>query len=92
MPLTPKERQHLKGLAHKLKPIVMVGNNGVTPAVNKEVDRALNDHELIKIRVQSLDREERREILAEICAATSAELVQNIGAIGVLYRINQDKK
>lgn len=86
MPLTPKERQHLKGLAHKLKPVVMVGNNGMTDAVNKEVDRALNDHELIKIRIQSQDREVRAALFTAICAAATAELVQKIGSIGVLYR------
>ena len=86
MPLTPKERQHLKGLAHKLKPVVMVGNNGMTDAVNKEVDRALNDHELIKIRIQSQDREVRTALFTAICEAASAELVQKIGSIGVLYR------
>lgn len=86
MPLTPKERQHLKGLAHKLKPVVMVGNNGMTDAVNKEVDRALNDHELIKIRILSQEREVRAQLFAAICEAANAELVQKIGSIGVLYR------
>lgn len=86
MPLTPKERQHLKGLAHKLKPVVMVGNNGMTDAVNKEVDRALNDHELIKIRILSQEREVRAALFTAISEAAGAELVQKIGGIGVLYR------
>jgi RNA-binding protein len=86
MPLTPKERQYLKGLAHKLKPVVLIGGNGLTAAVNKEIDRALNDHELIKVRIQSQEREQRRQILADISAAVHAELVQTIGAIGVFYR------
>ena len=86
MPLTTKERQHLKAKAHKLKPVIMVGNNGVTAAVIKEIDRALNDHELIKIRVQTQDREVRQQLLADISEAAKAELVQKIGAIGVFYR------
>jgi RNA-binding protein len=90
MALTPKERQHLKGLAHKLKPVVMVGSNGVTAAVNKEIDRALNDHELIKVRVQAEDREARSQIIDEICSAANAELVQKIGNIGVFYRMKKD--
>lgn len=87
MPLTTKDRQHLKARAHALKPIIMVGNNGVSAAVNKEIDRALNDHELIKVKIQSTDREARRQMLAEICEASGAELVQSIGAIGVIYRV-----
>lgn len=86
MSLTPKVRQHLKGLAHKLKPVIMLGNNGLTDAVNKEIDRALNDHELIKIRIQTTDRELRRELFKQICETNQAELVQMIGSIGVVYR------
>lgn len=86
MALTPKERQHLKGKAHKLNPVVMIGNNGLTPAVNKEIDRALTDHELIKVKVASNDRDERRQIFEEICTTAKAELVQVIGTIGVIYR------
>tara|TARA_R110000868_G_scaffold53661_4_gene168113 strand:+ start:1086 stop:1361 length:276 start_codon:yes stop_codon:yes gene_type:complete len=86
MSLNTKERQHLKARAHSLKPVIMVGNNGVTEAVNKEIDRALNDHELIKIRIQSSDRELRQQLLTAITEATDSELVQKIGAIGVFYR------
>lgn len=86
MALTPKERQHLKARAHKLKPVVMVGSNGVTEAVNKEIDRALNDHELIKIRVTTEDREVRQQLFEAIRDAAGAELVQKIGGIGVYYR------
>lgn len=87
MPLTPKIKQQLKAKAHKLKPVIMIGNNGLTDAVNKEIDRALLDHELIKIRIHTNDRELRRELLNEICKANQAELVQTIGSIGVIYRI-----
>ena len=89
MALNAKERQHLKARAHALKPVIMVGNNGVTEAVMKEVDRALNDHELIKIRVQSLDRDERKALLEAIRVQAGAELVQAIGAIGVYFRKRQ---
>ncbi len=89
MALTTKERQHLKARAHKLKPVIMVGNNGVTPAVIKEIDRALDDHELIKIRIQCTDRELRQQLLTEICEGSQSELVQKIGAIGVFYRLQK---
>lgn len=86
MPLNPKARQALKAKAHALKPIIMIGNNGLSDSVQKEIDRALYDHELIKIRFLSEDRDLRREFLATICEAHSAELVQVIGRIGVIYK------
>lgn len=88
--MTPKTRKHLKSLAHNLKPVVLIGNNGVTDAVIKEIDRALTDHELIKIRIYGADRDSRREAIDDVCAQTSAELVQVIGNIGVIYRKNAE--
>lgn len=91
MPLNPKSRQALKAKAHSLKPIILIGNNGLTPAVNKEIDRALHDHELIKIKIATEDREERKALFQALCAANEAELVQQIGKIGVVYRKNLEK-
>lgn len=88
MSLNPKSRQALKAKAHKLKPIVMIGDKGLTEAVNKEIDRALNDHELIKVKVSASDRDERAAMTESICTTQSAELVQLIGGIAVLYRKN----
>jgi RNA-binding protein len=88
--LSPKARQHLKAKAHKLKPVVMIGGKGLTDAVKKEVDIALNAHELIKIRIAIQDRDERKAILAEISESCNAHIVQSIGNIGVLYRKNED--
>jgi RNA-binding protein len=90
MPLSPKIRQAFKARAHALKPIIMIGNNGLSDAVNKEIDRALYDHELIKIKIQSNDRAQRREWFEAICAAHTAELVQVIGSIGVIYKKRTD--
>jgi RNA-binding protein len=89
--LTTKEKQKLKGYAHSLRPIVSIGRNGLTEAVNKEVYRALNDHELIKMRIQHEDRAVRRELFAEVSKIHHAELIQVIGCIGVLYRKNPEK-
>ncbi|RDI37505.1 ribosome assembly RNA-binding protein YhbY [Aquicella lusitana] len=86
MSLPPKQKQQLKARAHKLKPIVLIGNNGLTEAVEKEADRALHDHELIKVRIAVQDRELRKALFAQLCAALKAELVQVIGNIGVVYR------
>ena len=90
MPLTPKGRQVLKARAHALKPVVLIGNQGLSEAVIKEINRALNDHELIKVKIASTDREERQAGIAAICEATKAELVQTIGHIGVFYRPRAD--
>lgn len=90
MSLTPKGRQILKAKAHKLKPIILIGNKGLSDAVKHEIDIALNDHELIKIRVPVNDREEKKAMVAEICESAGAELVQLIGKICVVFRKNKD--
>ncbi len=86
MPLTPKQRKYLKALAHHRKPVVHVGNAGVTPAVIREIELALGRHELIKIRLPGVERETRAEMLNKICAAAAAEAVQEIGRVAVIYR------
>lgn len=84
--LTPAQRQYLKGLAHNRQPVVMIGNQGLTAAVLKEIELALNAHELIKIKAASDELETRRAWLEEICAATGAASVQQIGKVLVIYR------
>lgn len=84
--LTPAQRQFLKGLAHSRHPVVMIGNQGLTPAVLKEVDQALRAHELIKIRAGSDEAGARGAWLEEICRATGAAPVQRIGKVLVIYR------
>ena len=87
--LSPAERQKLKGRAHKLDPVVIIGADGLSAAVISEIDRALESHELIKVRVNA-DRDERESMLAEICAKTGAQPVQHIGKIFVLFRENTE--
>jgi RNA-binding protein len=70
----------------------MLGIDGLTPAVVAEIERALKSHELIKIRIAGAERDEREQILSEICAQTGAEAVQHIGKILVVYRENKDNK
>jgi putative YhbY family RNA-binding protein len=84
--LTSAERQSLKGRAHRLNPVVLIGNEGLSPAVVAEIDRALAAHELIKIRVMGAEREERQRLLDEICSSTGAAPVQHIGKILVVFR------
>ena len=83
--LSPAERQKLKGRAHSLDPVVMIGADGLSAAVIAEIDRALKSHELIKVRVNA-DRDGREAMLGEICAKTGAQPVQHIGKILVVFR------
>ena len=84
--LTPKERQALKAVAHGLKPVVLLGSAGLSPAALKEIDRALIAHELIKVKVPVDDRAEREAIFASAAESLSAARVQAIGKLLVLFR------
>ncbi|MFU8798205.1 MAG: ribosome assembly RNA-binding protein YhbY [Gammaproteobacteria bacterium] len=86
MVLTTKYKQQLKAKAHPLKPVVLMGAHGLTEAVKKEINGALEHHELIKVSVRTEDREQRKLWLAEICESLQAILIQRIGTIGVIYR------
>ena len=90
--LTVKQRQYLKGLAHDLQPVVIIGNNGLTESVIKEIDLNLNAHELIKVRVLGDEREAREAMIEDICNPTNASFVQHIGKLIVLYRVSEKAK
>ena len=92
MNLTTKQRQFLKGLAHHLSPVVMLGGNGLTEGVLAAIDNALNHHELIKVKIAGADREVKQLIIDAIVRETNAVNVQTIGHILVLYRQSDDKK
>lgn len=92
MSLTGKQRQYLRGLAHHRKPIVTLGDAGVTPSVLAEIEQALDHHELIKMKLRVGDREARRAALTEICDQTGAESVQEIGQMAVIFRPSKESK
>ncbi len=92
MNLSNKQKQHLKGLAHHLKPTVLMGANGLTEAVLAEIEIALDHHELIKVKVVSEDRETKQLIVDAIVRETKAEKVQVIGKVLVLYRPSEKRK
>ena len=92
MQLSEKQRKHLRGLGHALKPVVMMGNAGMTDAVMAELSRALDDHELIKVSVRVGDRNARNETIDLLCAKSGAMLVQRIGNIALIYRVNPEKR
>lgn len=88
--LTPAERSDLRSQAHGLKPVVLIGEAGLSETVVKEIDAALNAHGLIKVRVFGDDREARIEIYDTICADLKAAPIQHIGKLLVLYRPQKD--
>jgi RNA-binding protein len=90
MALSEKQKKHLRRLAHPLSPIVMLGNAGLTEGVVSELDRALTDHELVKVSARVGDRDARNEALASLASRTGAEIVQQVGNVGVLYRRHKD--
>ncbi|MDO9975815.1 ribosome assembly RNA-binding protein YhbY [Glaesserella parasuis] len=90
--LTTKQKQFLKGLAHHLSPIVMLGGNGLTEGVLAEIENALDHHELIKVKIAGADREMKQLIIDAIVRETKAVEVQTIGHILVLYRQSEEKK
>ena len=92
MNLTTKQKQYLKGIAHNLKPVVMLGQHGLTEGVLAEIDAALAHHELIKVKVGGADREDRDAMIDHLAARAEAALVQRIGHIAVLYRPSKDKR
>ena len=85
---TSRELRQLRAQAHSLKPIVTVAGKGLAPSVLEELDRALNDHELIKVKIAVADREQRESVIEELCSRSKAYLVQRVGNIATLLRTN----
>ena len=90
--LSTKQKQFLKGLAHHLSPVVMLGGNGLTEGVLAEIDNALNHHELIKVKIAGADRETKQLFIDAIVRETQSSNVQTIGHILVLYRPSEEGK
>ncbi len=87
--LTPKQRAHLTSLAHHKKPVVLLGQRGLTDAVVAEADRALTDHELIKVKLRGAD--DKDEDAKELARRAGAELIAVRGSVAVLYRADPDE-
>ena len=87
--LSEKQRRHLKGLAHPLRPVILMGQSGLTDAVVAETIRALADHELIKVRLPGLERSNRDAALKGLAERTGSTMVTRIGHVAVLYRPRQ---
>ncbi len=90
--LSVEQRKYLKSQAHDLKPVVMIGSQGLSEAVIKEAERAVAAHELIKIRVLGDDREARETYMAQLCETLNAAPVLHIGKLLLIYRPAQKPK
>lgn len=91
MPLTKNQIKFLRARCHDLKPVVMMGQKGLTEALLNELDIALNHHELVKIKLSTEDRELRKQLITELCQRSGAEEVQTIGKTLSVYRVNPDR-
>ena len=86
MTSTSADKKYMRALGHQLKPVVIVAGNGLTESVSAELDRALGDHELIKVKLDVGDRDARKAIIDEICYKSKAKLIQSIGHMILLFR------
>ena len=89
MSLTESQCKHLRGLGHHLKPLVLVGSDGLSVNVVAEINSSLDHHELIKVRVRSSGRKERDELIAELARRSFAQLIQRIGNVALIYRASE---
>ena len=92
MTLKESQKKFLRGLGHQLKPTITVGKKGLTETLMTEYDSTLAHHELIKAKVRAGDRGARDGIIRELCSKGSAELIQRIGNVALLYRENPDDR
>ena len=92
MDLSEHQKKHLRGIGHQLKPLIMVGDAGLSESLLAEYETTLDHHELMKVRVRVGDRDARDALIEQLCTDTSAVLIQRIGNIALLYRPNLKKK
>ena len=92
MNLTGKQKNYLRGIAHSRNPVVTVGGKGLTEAVMAEVELALEQHELIKIKLPGGSKAEKNELMMQIADQSSSAPVQLIGRIAVIYRAAEEAK
>ena len=90
--LSEPQKKKLRGLGHKLKPVIMVGDAGLSKSVLAEFHSTLDHHELIKVKVRVGDRTARDAIVSELCKTSGAELIQRIGNVALIFKENPEKK
>ena len=92
MNLSESQKKYLRGRGHDLKPLIIVGDAGLSESLLAEYKSTLDHHELIKVKVRAGDRESRDAMIAQLCDHHSTSLVQRVGNIALIYRPNHDKK
>jgi len=91
MTLKETQKKFLRGLGHQLKPVLTVGDAGLSDSVMREFESTIAHHELIKVRIRSGDRNERDALIDDLCKRGTASLVTRIGNIALIYRKNEDQ-
>ena len=86
MPLSQTQKKQFRKIAHQLKPVILIGDKGLSEGLHKEIDRALEDHELVKIKLRGGNRENKKADTSAIASEHGAELVQQVGNIATFYR------
>jgi len=86
MPLTEQQKKRLRGLGHKLKPVVTIGAGGISDTLLEELTRSLGHHELMKLKVNLGDRNKRDDAIQAVCEHSGAQLIQRVGNIGLLFK------
>ncbi|MBC6906565.1 ribosome assembly RNA-binding protein YhbY [Saccharophagus sp. K07] len=92
MSISQETKKRFRTIGHGLKPVVTIAGKGLSDGVQAELERALEDHELIKVKLAIEDRDERKEVVAELCSVTGAELVQTIGKVVLIFRAARKPK
>lgn len=90
MAVSTERKKQLRTIGHKLNPIVTIAGNGLSDGVVNELNRALNDHELIKVKLAFTEREERKEAIEALSQFANVEIIQEIGKVVLLYRANKN--
>ena len=92
MDLSEKQKKYLRGLGHHLKPLITIGENGISKTLLFEFEKTLDHHELIKVKVRASDRHARNAIINNLCEDKTIQIIQRIGNIILVYRANQKKE
>ena len=92
MELSEAQKKYLRGLGHHLKPLITVGDAGLSESLLAEYRSTLAHHELIKVKIRGADRDSRNAMIKTLCDKYGAELIQRIGNVALVYRPNLDKK
>ncbi len=89
MPISPDRKKQFRTIGHKLNPIVTIAGNGLSEGVINELNRALDDHELIKVKLAVAEREDRKALVEEIAELPNIEIIQEIGKVLLIYKPNK---